>query len=435
MSLLHERSNECTLSELDIFTAPLTQMSIEDKCYSENLPVTALTDRGPLEFYVPGNGLHYLDLNDTLLSLRLKITNHDGSDIEADANVGIINYPLNTIFSQCDVTLGDRLISQASSTHAYRAIIETYLNYSEETLKTQFTAGLFYKDTAGSHDSHVVNNGPNRGLVRRAVYSERSREFHVIGPLHSDIFFCEKLLLNNVDLRIKLTRANDAFTLMAPENANYHLNIVGASLFVRKVTVSPAVRVGHASALMHANALYPISRINVKTFSIPENSRISHHENLFLGSLPRYLVIGMVNHEAFTGRYDLCPFNFQHNNLEFLALCHESKQIPAKAFQPNFAENQSVREFYSLYTATGRNLKDLSLCIDRQEFEQGYTLFVFNMNPSDDTQALSPVINGNLRLEMRFRVPLPHTTTLIVYACYDSILEINSKRQVLVDNY
>lgn len=174
MSLLHERSNECTLSELDIFTAPLTQMSIEDKCYSEILPVTALTDRGPLEFYVPGNGLHYLDLNDTLLSLRMKITNHDGSDIEADANVGIINYPLNTIFSQCDVTLGDRLISQASSTHAYRAIIETYLNYSEETLKTQFTAGLFYKDTAGSHDSHVVNNGPNRGLVRRAVYSERS---------------------------------------------------------------------------------------------------------------------------------------------------------------------------------------------------------------------------------------------------------------------
>ncbi|KAF7645227.1 hypothetical protein LDENG_00208070 [Lucifuga dentata] len=39
-----------------------------------------------------------------------------------------------------------------------------------------------------------------------------------------------------------------------------------------------------------------------------------------------------------------------------------------------------------------------------------------------------PVSNGNLRQEMRFRVPLPHTTTLIIYACYDSILEINCKR-------
>ncbi|KAF7655003.1 hypothetical protein LDENG_00062220, partial [Lucifuga dentata] len=71
----------------------------------------------------------------------------------------------------------------------------------------------------------------------------------------------------------------------------------------------------------------------------------------------------------------------------------------------------------------------------RQEFNDGYSLFVFNLNPEEDNDALFPVSNGNLRLEMRFRVPLPHTTTLIVYACYDSILEINSKRQVLVDYY
>lgn len=43
--------------------------------------------------------------------------------------------------------------------------------------------------------------------------------------------------------------------------------------------------------------------------------------------------------------------------------------------------------------------------------------------------------NGSLRLEMRFRVPLPQTTTLIVYACSDSVLEINYQRQVLVDYY
>lgn len=94
--------------QLDLFTAPLTLCVLNrDNCCSEKLPVTALTDQGPLESYVPGNGLHYLDLNDTLLSLRLKITNQDCSDIDADIKVGIINYPLNTIFSQCDVTLGD----------------------------------------------------------------------------------------------------------------------------------------------------------------------------------------------------------------------------------------------------------------------------------------------------------------------------------------
>ena len=53
------------------------------------------------------------------------ITNADGTDLLNDAPVGLINYPLNTLFSQCDVTLGDRLISQSSATHPYRAMIET----------------------------------------------------------------------------------------------------------------------------------------------------------------------------------------------------------------------------------------------------------------------------------------------------------------------
>ncbi|TWW53072.1 hypothetical protein D4764_0100970 [Takifugu flavidus] len=359
----------------------MTQLSIDEKTYTEISPLSAITDGGPIEFFIPGDGDRYLDLNDTLLHLRVKITNPNGSNLANDAAVGLINYPLNTIFSQCDVTLGDRLISQSSATHPYRCMIETLLNFSPDTLSSQFTGGLFYKDTAGSVDSIVLVNGPNNGLTRRAASTARSREVHLLGPLHGDIFFCERLLLNSVDLRIKLTRANDAFCLMG------------------------ALRLGHAAALMKGNALYPLSRVNVKTYSIPANSRVCNQENLFLGSIPKYVVLGR---PASSG---------------------------PKAFQPDFNNGVSVREFYNMFLATGRHLKDLPLSISRDDFNDGYSLFVFNLNPSDDNDALSTVSNGNLRLELRFRTPLPHTATLIVYACYDSILEINAKRQVLVDYY
>ena len=425
MALLHQKSSECTLAELDLFSAPMTQLSIEDKVYTEILPVSAITDTGPIEFFIPGDGEKYLDLNDTLLHVRVKITNADGSNLADDAAVGLLNYPLNTMFSQCDVILGDRLISQSSATHPYRAMIETLLNYSEDTLKSQFSAGLFYKDTAGAIDSIVVNNGPNRGLNQRASFTTNSRELHLMGPLHADIFFCERLLLNSVDMRVKLIRASDAFSLMGARDSTFRLKIIGASLFMKKVMVSPAIRLGHASALMRGNALYPLSRVNVKTYSIPENSRICTQENLFLGAILKYLVLGMVHHEAFTGRRDLSPFNFRHMDVEYMALCKDGRQLPAKAFQPQFNNGISVREYYNMFTATGHHLKDLPLSIAREEFNNGYSLFVFNLNPGEDADALSPVSNGNLRLEMRFRVPLPHTTTLIVYACYDSILEID----------
>jgi len=89
----------------------MTQLSIEDKVYTEIMPLSAITENGPIEFFIPGDGEKYLDLNDTLLHLRVKITNADGTDLVNDAPVGLINYPLNTLFSQRDVTLGDRLIS------------------------------------------------------------------------------------------------------------------------------------------------------------------------------------------------------------------------------------------------------------------------------------------------------------------------------------
>lgn len=435
MSLLHQKSPECTLAELDLFSAPMTQLSIEDKSYVEILPLAALTDGGPVEFFIPGDGERYLDLNDTLLHLRFKITNEDGTNLAPDAVAAPVNYPLNTFFSQCDVVLGDRLISQSSATHPYRALIETLLNFSGNTLESQFSAGLFYKDGAGAMDSFVINNGPNRGLNTRGALCAESREVQLIGPLHADIFFCERLLLNSVDLRIKLTRASDAFCLMGNQAAAHRVRITGASLFVKKVNVSPAVRLGHEAALLKGNALYPLSRVNVKTYSIPANSRVCNQENLFLGAMPKYVVLGMVHHEAFTGRRDMSPFNFRHNDVEYLALCQNGKQVPAKAFQPRFDQGASVREFYNMFIATGRHLKDIPLAIDRQDFNDGYSLFVFNLTASEDNDALSPMTNGNLRLEMRFRVALPHTTTLIVYACYDSILEINAKRQVLVDYY
>lgn len=424
------------MAELDLFSPPLTQLSIDHSQYVEMLPVSSLTDSGPIEFFIPGDGSKYLDLPDTLLRLQLKVTRADGSDVPAHEHTGIVNYAQNCIFSQVEIVLGDRLISQSSATHPYRAIIETLLNFSDATLKSQFTAAMFHKDTAGFMNSTALEGANlNNGLVKRAQRVVGSRPFHVIGPLHADILFCERLLLNNVDLRIKLIKANDDFCLMSPAGSDHKLKILSASLFVKRVTVSPAVALGHAAALRRENALYPISRINIKTYSIPQNSRTCQQDNLFLGPIPRYVVISMVNHADFVGRRQGNPFNFQHFDLEYLALCQEGRQIPAKAFQPRFDDGDAVREFYNLYTATGRHLKDLPLAIDLDDFSAGYALYVFNLSPNEDTAALAPVSNGSVRLEMRFRTALPQTTTLIVYACYDSILEINSKREVLVDYY
>ncbi len=165
-------------------------------------------------------------------------------------------------------------------------------------------------------------------------------------------------MLNGVDIKIRMTRGKDEFCLMRDDAIAYKLNIVSASLFVKKVSVSPGVRLGLAQALLSTTAKYPIERVCLKNFSIPPGSRVSNQENLFLGTLPKSIILAMTENAAFSGAYDKKPFAFKHFNLEFLALYRDGVQIPSKPFQPEYDNGSAMRDFYQLVLSTGRHLKN-----------------------------------------------------------------------------
>ncbi|KAM7367415.1 hypothetical protein PAMP_001046 [Pampus punctatissimus] len=435
MALLHNMSKECVKSELDLFLVPLTQTSIEKSVYVEIPPLTAITDSAPLEFFVSASSEDYLDLNNTYLFTRVKITRANGGNPAQGDEVGFINYPGCTMFSQVDISLGDKLITQSSNTYPYRCIIESLLNYGKDTLETQFGSGLFCMDTAG-HMEDVTAGGDNEGLNKRMGYTEAGHVLEMIAPIHSDLFFQEKLLINGIDLKIRCTRAKNEFCLMRNTIDDFRVNILSASLFVKKVTVSPAVKLAHAKALMHTNVKYPIDRVCLKNFSIPAGTRVSNQDNIFLGQIPKFIVLGFVDHEAFTGSYARNPFNFQHYDLEFLCLYVDGQSYPSKPFQPNFARNNAIREYHQLFSATGKYLKNHAIAINRDEFCRGYSLFCFNLSPDEECgDHVSLIKNGNVRLEVRFRNPLQRTINLVCYSSYSSILEISARRQVLTDSF
>ncbi|XP_050795693.1 uncharacterized protein F54H12.2-like [Gopherus flavomarginatus] len=401
MAFVHCGSEECTKSELDLFQIAPTQTSIEKSIYIEVPPLSAVTESAPIDFFIAGNGIDYMDLNNTLLYLCCKIVKGDGTELAADAEVGLVNYPVASIFSQLDVTLGDRLVSQSNNCYPYRAFIESVLNYSDDTLATQFSAGLFYKDTAGQHEKTELD-GENLGFVKRAKLTAQSRTVELLGHLHSDLFFQEKLLLNGVDVKIKLTRSKDAFCLMGSAAEGFKLRIVSASLFVKKVRVAPGVRLGHAEALLAANAKYPVDRF--------------------------------VDNDAFSGSYTKNPFHFKHYDINFVALYVDGEQVPTKPLQPDFEAGRCVREYMNLVQTAGKHMKDRSLLIDREEFAQGYTLFAFDLSPDQEcADHYSLIKTGNLRAEIRFGKALTVTVNMTVYGVFDNVIEINQRRNVLFD--
>jgi len=148
MAFIHEGSCECMKSELDLFSVPPTQTSIESATTVEHHTVTSLTDSGPVEFEFSSSGSEYIDLNNSQLYVKAKIVKADGTAIAADATVGPVNGLLNSLFSQVDISLNGTEVSKSTNTYAYRAYIEDLLSYGPAAKKSQLTAGLFYKGSS-----------------------------------------------------------------------------------------------------------------------------------------------------------------------------------------------------------------------------------------------------------------------------------------------
>ena len=210
--------------------------------------------------------------------------------------------------------------------------------------------------------------------------------------------------------------------------------IENACLFVRKVNVAPAVQLAHIKALDIGTAKYPVRRVETKVFSAPKGNLTVNQENFFLGQLPHRVVIGCLDTAAFNGKSDLNPFNFQHFDLDFMALYWDGQQVPSKPLKPDFENGLYARSYASLFTGTGMMHSDQGNCISREDFGNGYTLFVYDMTSDlshgDHFHLLK---TGSLRLEINFKRPLPSMINIIVYAEFENVIEIDKARNVIVD--
>ena len=350
----------------------------------------------------------------------------DGAD-GADIGIGPVNNWLHSLFSQVDLSLNGRLITPSTNTYPFRAYMETLLTYGPAAKKSHLTGSLWYKDTAGHMDDSA---NANEGFSSRRKWIKNSRSVTMIGRPHVDLCFQDRLILNGVDMKMRFVRSKDAFNLMG----NGRVVIEDMSLFVRKVRVHPSVQLGHIKALDKTTAKYPLKRVETKVFSIPKHNMSANQENLFLGQLPNRIVLGLVENTAFSGVVDKTPFNFQHYDIDFMALYVDGVQIPSKPLQPDFASENHMRSYASLFNGTGLMSKDQGNDISRDEYGRGYTLFAFDLTPDlSDSGHFQLVKHGNLRLELHFKTQLPQTVNAIVYAEFDNVIEIDKARNVLFD--
>ena len=295
MSYVHPYSKRCEKSEVALFTIPPTQQSLEGGRWVDYQPLsTVQNDDSAITFMIAGTD-EYTDLSKTILYVEGKVQNGDESDLSggSQASIAPVNNFLHSLFKQVDVYFNGKQVTPAMGTYAYRSYIETLLNYDVTAKKSQFSA-LYYKDTAGHFDesgslptektiAYVKSNygggqsAPtsaekeevkitvpgtgNQGFAKRHEFIKGSREFVLTGPIFSDVFMSERLLLNMLELKVVLNRSPNTFCLMDKNSTlkNPKVKLTNVVLKVRKVKVDQAVSQANKVLLKKNTCLLPHS--------------------------------------------------------------------------------------------------------------------------------------------------------------------------------
>lgn len=454
--MIHDHSEECSLSPLEWFCLPPTQTAVEKTYTVDYQPLTAIRHNAPIEFYIPASTEEYLDLKNSQLHIKCKIVNRDGLPCDREQVVAPVNDLFNSLWSNVELFFNDRLISHSNNTHGYTSIISHLIHDSEEKLHSSRSMSLIYKDTAGSmngvnaklqnrfecvlgHDlaangaDLVAATAGNHGLHQRYLFTRLSQEVMLTGNLRIDMFEQNRYLPNGISMKLRFHRQNNVFALMAPDNT-FKIEIMEAFMTIRKVKVSPGVLLGHTDALMKSPAKFPITRKECKVLAIPQGFQSFVKDNIFLGQLPKRIVIGMVNNEAYAGNISLNPYNFEHFGINYMQLYTDGEPVLAKPLKLNCAEGQYLDAFELLSKSFDKFDGEKSSIIKRQDWLRGYSLFSFDLTSDfdgDDHFAL--IKHGNLRLEMNFDAALVNTINVIVYAEFDNIIEISNNRNIQFD--
>ena len=432
-----EIANPVTHSALDFFEKPSVLINYEGAYDQEVFPHVGC--RGPqLDFFIAAEAKNLIDLNRIQLSVEVGIYHEDGKTKAkpGDFDVVFSNNTLHTLFSHAELYLNEKLISHSNNCYLHSAFVETELTTDTDS-KESWAKCQGYNYLAKMEDKEEMHDE-----LATAFSNQKDCKMQLYGALHLDFLDCEKLLLPNVTLHVRLYRA--------PNNTLLYLNgtdeqaktldgkvlaiVEKASLFVRKVVVTDSVKLSIEKALVKSDAIYPYIESLNKSFIIQAGQNCFIKENVFGTEPIRRLTLCMVKNSLFRSTpLNETPFSYQKFCLQRVEI-QRGNGVPLAGTPLDTTNN--VRLYYNTITALGFNKK--SNGIKLEDYEQNHFFLVFDLTSTEEASknlTLFPEFTGSsLTLKLYFEKALDHAIELFLIGERFSQVFIDSSRNIKKNN-
>jgi hypothetical protein len=431
MSLVDSISVPSTKSELDLFTVPPTQVVIKKGYWAELHPLNPVTNEGPYEFRIPPDP-HMLQMSKNYLYMKLKVTKTNGHALDAAHDpIAPINLIGKTFFKQVKLYIGGRLCFDSGDKYAYRSFLETELNYGYDAKNSHLQSALYTQESGDGFDTAA-----NPAFAIRANMFKNSKTVEVTAPLHIDLFMQDRYMLSQTELRLELHRNSNAFVLQTHGAlTDVQLSVVQMKLYIRKVEVLDSINLAYEKTMAKYSAKYPIRRVSMINLHITNPARATPLNTLLSGQLPRRIIFGCVDGDAFRGNLAKSPFNFKNFDISEVKVTWGGQTFPAYPLRLDFSSDTYIRAYDMLFEALDIAKDNKGNQITREMYKNGHCLFAFDFTPDEDDGAHWDLIKeGSTSIELYFGAALPQSgVEAVVYAEFDNMVMIDRNRNTFYD--
>ena len=436
------------LPELDIFENVPVQTSIEKTFTDQVLPVSQLNSGAHVEFIVKTAENEFIRPCDAMIQVVYKVKLHKIdktklTNLDWD-KVAMVNNMADSMWAQIDVSIGDTQTTKPLHTHPYKSYIHTILHTPNEAKETFMKLRGFYDDVltdAMIHRAQQSRKDRNKDTTTiDADAGEWGNKDELWFPLHVDLFRQTKDLVGGITLKIRLIPSRPEFLFMC-EDANLQpsIHFEKIVLHLTQRNINGNVTLGILKGLQISPAKYPMDRVEVRTHTIDSGTTSRNLENIYVGTAPRFALIGFVNNEASSGSYKKNPFWFQHYNLSSISCFLNSVMVNRKPFIPDYDLPYMGELYINFLKVIGQLNNNITTTITPEQFEKGFFLIPWDLTRDNSQGYLTsgyadpPLKNSNLRFQVQFKNALPETISAIIYCIWDSMTLIDSMKNALVD--
>lgn len=393
---------------------------------------TNASNQTTVEFNIESDPEKWTDITTMTLhgkmGLRVKDTDGSWKFCDTSHKVAPVNNAFQSAFSSVSIKINDTVIGETNGmTYPYGAYLQTLLSHNSDSLKTILKPRLFNRDTPVYFDNVSQNKG----------WEGRWTEFHEGGrgwewfhiPIHNDLMTIkDKYLPPNIRLQVTFRRASDSFCLQKNDDKEYKIVLDNLSLTLDRLEVEPEINKKYFQNLKGSVPTFQFTQNVLKTYTVVKDSVDLSYYNIFFGNrLPDKVYLMMVDQDAFSGSITKNPYNFQHFNFTDAYLKHNSECEPNEPY--SFGSLKRCYQAFLENTGTG-SLDLNTVPISLSDYKQGCCILAFNRTPGKKN-GVCHMKGGQLSINLKTTTGLPNNITVLVYASYDSKLELVEDKAIV----